>query len=243
MKQILIALLFVGIVQESAANFRHTIGVARDATDNSVRYIEHHQYGENGEHEVRYFDPGQNVLLEKQMAYEGLPQHPSIEQTDFVSDTNISIRYETDQATMVTSQGESSENFTFDLSPDIVVDAGFDAYVRENWDNFTTGKARDVTFAIAGQKRLLAMKIKRTSIDDSGASFKVEPANWLVRLLLPEIQLSYDAERRLTRYEGFSNLKPTSGQSRTVVIEFSHYQLDNDLEEPLPQWLPKDALD
>lgn len=203
MKQLLIALLLTGVIQESAASVRHTIGIARDTNDNSVRYIEHHQYSENGQHEVRYFGPGQNVLLEKLMAYEGLPQHPRIEQTDFVSDTSISVSYDTDQAMMVTSSGEESEEFTFELTPDIVIDAGFDAYIRENWASFTNDKPRAVTFAIAGQNRLLPMKIRRTAFDESGASFSVIPANWLVRLILPEIQLSYDADRQLSRYEGF----------------------------------------
>lgn len=242
MKQILIAVLLAGFVQQAAATVSHTIGVARDASDNSVRYIEHHQYSEDGQHEIRYFDPGQNILLEKLMAYEGLPQHPRIEQKDYISDTNIVIRYDTDRATMVTSKGPVTEDFTFEVTPDIVVDAGFDAYIRENWENFKNGKTHNVTFAIAGQSRLLPMKIERTAFSESGASFKVQPANWLVRMLLPEIQLSYNEERQLTRYEGFSNLKPSSGQSRTVIIEFSHYQLEDDLEQPLLQWLPSDAV-
>jgi len=241
MKQALILLIFFGLAQVAEASVRHTIGIARDADDNSVRYVEHHQYSENGDHAVRYFDPSQRVLLEKEMAYNGLPQHPRILQRDYVRDMEIDLRYDADRAIMVTSKDGGSEEFTFEVSPDIIVDAGFDAYIRENWDSFTSRPKQSMTFAIAGQNRLLAMNIERKAIDENGASFVVKPANWLVRMLLPELQLSYDQDRQLARYEGFTNLKAESGRSRNVIIEFSHYELEENLDEPLPQWLPATA--
>ncbi len=238
MKQLIIVSLLLSLAEVATAAVRHTIGIARDADDNTVRYIEHHQYRDNGEHEVRYFDVEENVLLEKLMAYEGLPQHPSITQTDYLNDVQIAVSYDTEQATMVTSRDGKSEQFSFEISPEIIVDAGFDAYIRDNWALFDTNSKQSVTFAIAGQSRLLAMKIERTDINENGAAFTVQPANWLVRMLLPEIQLSYDETRQLTRYEGFTNLKTNSGRSRNVIIDFSHYQMDEGLDRPLPQWLP-----
>ena len=237
MNRIMFVIIFLTLAQVTNAAVRHTVGIARDADDNSIRYVEHHQYSENGDHAVRYFDPARNVLLEKEMAYTGLPQHPSILQRDYVRDMEINLRYDADQAVMVTSKDGGSEKFTFDVTPDIIVDAGFNAYIRENWESFSEQPKQSVTFAIAGQSRLLAMNIERQAISADGASFVVKPANWLVRMLLPEIQLNYDRERQLARYEGFTNLKAKSGKSRNVVIEFSHYELERTLEEPLPQWV------
>jgi hypothetical protein len=240
-KSILIALVILSLAYDADATVRHTIGIARDAEDNSVRYVEHHQYSENGDHAVRYFDPARNVLLKKELAYTGLPQHPSILQRDYVRNMQIDLRYDAEQAVMVTSKDGGSEKFTFDITPDIIVDAGFDAYIRENWESFSKQPRQSVTFAIAGQSRLLAMNIERKGISIDGASFEVRPANWLAPVLLPEIQLNYDNDRQLVRYEGFTNLKAESGQSRAVVIEFSHYELERTLEEPLPQWVPEIA--
>ncbi len=243
MKQLTLLIMLLASIHQVSAAVRHTIGIARDAQDNSVRYIEHHQYDDNGQHEVRYFDPSQNILLEKLMAYDGLPQHPSIVQRDYLRDTQVEVRYGKEVATMVTSQGDKSEQFTFDISPEIVVDAGFDAYIRDNWARFDQQSRQEVTFAIAGQSRLLPMKIERTDVREYGASFRVIPANWLVRMLFPEIRLNYDENRHLVRYEGFTNLKTETNQSRDVVIEFSHYFLGGDLAQPLPQWLPSDAAE
>ncbi|MBO6555605.1 MAG: hypothetical protein JJ934_16950 [Pseudomonadales bacterium] len=238
MKHLIWLCLLLTLPNLSTAAVRHTIGIARDADDNTVRYIEHHQYRDNGEHEVRYFDSEENVLLEKLMAYEGLPQHPSITQTDYLNNEQIAVSYDAEYATMVTSRQGTSERFSFEINPEIIVDAGFDAYIRGHWELFDTNAEQSVIFAIAGQNRLLSMKIQRIDIDEKGASFRVQPANWLVRMLLPDIHLSYDGTRQLTRYEGFTNLKTSSDRSRHVIIDFSHYQMDEGLYRPLPQWLP-----
>ena len=66
----------------------------------------------------------------------------------------------------------------------------------------------------------------------------IEPKNWVVRLLVSSIDLYYDGDAKLVRYQGFSNLKPPAGQSREVQIDFRHYESEQSLDSPLAEWLP-----
>lgn len=223
--------------QPAGASVKHTVGIARDADSNAVRYIEHHQYLDDGQHVVRYYDTSNNMLLKKEMRYPGLPQHPTLVQSDYQTGAEIAIRNDENRATMVKPQGDDSKRFTFELTEDTVVDAGFDAYIRENWSAFADNQHQQVRFAVAGQSRLLDMTISRAGRQGELTRFTVEPANWFVRLLVPRITLHYDAQRQLKRYEGFSNLSPPGDGSRQVVIEFDHYSLDESLTKPRDEWL------
>ena len=75
------------------------------------------------------------------------------------------------------------------------------------------------------------MRIGPGTKDASGVRFTVEPDNWLVRQLVPAIELTYDDSRRLTRYEGFSNIQRQSGDSRTVIVDFHYFTLDSELDK------------
>lgn len=234
------AVIVVGLAMAQSARsaVKHTIGVARNQTDDSVRYIEHHQYLEDGKHIVRYYDNANNVLLEKEISYPGLPQHPTLVQSDFLTDTDIRISREQGNATMIKERGDESEQFTFPLTEDTVIDAGFDRYIQDNWSKFEDSATHRVKFAVAGQARLLEMNISRTGQSEDLTRFIVQPANWFVRLLVSDITLYYDDMAQLARYEGFSNLKPAREDSREVTIQFEHFVLDRALNAPLAEWLP-----
>ncbi len=238
---LLATLVLTGLfAAELGASVTHTIGVARDQDDQEIRYIEHHQYLADGQHRVRYFSPEYELLAEKVMFYPGLPQHPTLTQSDFVTDTQITIALQDEIAEMIkTNSDEETSSFRFALADNIVIDAGFDTYIRANWEAFADSPKQRVKFAVAGQPRLLEMEIRRQPGQNGQTTYTVRPTNWLVRVLLPEIKLAYTEDRQLLRYEGFSNLKPGPGEGRHVVIEFDHYELDSALSKPLPDWIPE----
>lgn len=220
-----------------SADVRHTIGIARDTNDQSLRYIEHHQYLDSGTHLVRYFTSDLELMVSKGIHYPGLPQHPEIVQRDYVNDINITFAQLDRVGTMTRQAASENREFSFRLQDNIIIDAGFDAFIRANWDSLVNGADEKFKLAVAGQPRLLSVRISPEPLTAESATFIVKPTNWLIRLLVPEVRLTYSPSRELLRYEGFSNLKPDPGQSRTVLIDFSHYALDSSLDEPLPEWL------
>ena len=231
--------LVLNIIGTAYGSVQHSVGIARGG-DSSVSYIEHHQYFESGEHVIRFYDSDLRLLLTKELSYPDLPQHPTLMQTDTLRQTEVTIAIDQTTAVMTKLSTKETDVFQFELTEDVIIDAGFDAYIRENWRSFQTQPVQHFQFAIAGQSRLIQMQIMKVDSDAEGASFTITPRNWLVRMVLPTTSLSYNATRQLTRYEGFSNLK-RSGESRNVEISFEHYQMETPLTMPLVEWLPEVA--
>ena len=238
MKAILaaIGLLAAGIVN---ADILHSIGVARGTDDNAIRYIEHHQLLPNRRKLIRYYDPELNLVAWKTLSWKALPQQPDIEQEDLVTNTRIDITVSQTAVTQSVSRDGESQQFTNKLDDNTVVDAGFDEFIRDQWAVLTSTGARSLkfSFAIAGRDGPLAMRIVPRGNNNAGARFTVEPGNWLVRQLVPAIELTYDVSRRLTRFEGFSNIQRQPGQGPTVTVDFQHFSLDRELDAPLPEWI------
>jgi hypothetical protein len=225
-------------INQAHATVLHSVGVARDAKDNALRYIEHHQYLSDGKHLVRYYDENMDLVAFKELLYPGLPQHPLIVQADLQSRTEIRTSIQNDRLTMVRTDHSGVQNIELQLTADVIIDAGFDAFIQNDWDNLLSRKEQSLRFAIAGQPRLLDVALVAIPGGESGVDFHIKPESWIVRLFLPKIELKYNEARQLISYEGFSNLKSSNGKNGKVHISFTHHRLSEELLLPLAEWLP-----
>jgi len=233
-------LLLLALVSPvSSANVLHSIGIARDFSDSTIRYVEHHQYLASGDHRVTYFDLDGEVMATKVMTYPGLPQHPEISQSDFTRNIEVKTFTANQTLTMIRNASGQLKTHDFPMDESIIVDAGFDYFLRNNWQTFVEDVPRSYRFAIAGQERLLDVKIRKQHVSPIETVFTITPANLFIRMLMPEIRLLYNQDRRLITYEGLTNLNLANGLSRHVSVEFSHYFGPSELARPLAQWIPE----
>lgn len=133
----------------------------------------------------------------------------------------------------------------------LVIDAGFSAVIEQNWESLLTGQS--VTFDFASSARLTTVEFRLshrknrdkegnlTSNDENVEQFKLEPANWLVRMLVKPIFLTYNRQlRTLIAYEGISNLRREGGGNYLVDItfppdhQFTMRQLPSELRQAMP---------
>lgn len=112
---------------------------------------------------------------------------------------------------------------------DLVVDAGFDAFVRNHWDAL---KNSSTSLAFVVPSRLGAMnfevgRIGAETVDGRPAQrLRLAIGSWYGRLL-PHIDVVYDdATRHLLRYEGTSNVRDAKARNVVVRIEFPPSQRD-----------------
>lgn len=221
------------------ASVDHILGIARDVSDDSVRYIEHHQHLADGSRRVDYYSPSMDLLAFKRLTYPGLPQHPQISQKDLQEDVQVEVTQAEGMLTMRRTTSDSTDTSSFPLSDSMVVDAGFDQYIRTHWEQLLGADEVQIDFAVAGMGRLLPVNVKLDKVLDGKTWFSIEPANWFIRALVPEIFVGYDSQRRLSAYRGVGGVKRQSGDSKIVTVKFDHYQLDEALDAPLQGWLPE----
>lgn len=213
-------------------NVGHAIGEARDLDSDEFLYRE--IYCANGnpdELEVIYRNEAGVLLARKLLDYRSGPTTPSFVQQNFYSSEVIEVGLQADKVTMtvldaVNSEPKKVSATQTDGKLPIVIDAGFDEFVRSNWDSLVGGAKKSFLFPFAERDKLVELRIKPAACTYPSATdqcFKLELSNWFVRMLVDPIELGYDPEqRRLTRYRGLSNIGDGKGNGSVVDIRYNY---------------------
>ena len=109
--------------------------------------------------------------------------------------------------------------------PELVVDAGFDNYVRLRWDDLLDGKRVKFPLRLLSLDSPVDMRAQVIESDCPAGQLciEVEVDSWLLGLLAGPIKLRYDREdRSLLYFSGVSNLKDDDGESQEVVIRYDY---------------------
>ena len=109
--------------------------------------------------------------------------------------------------------------------PELVVDAGFDEFVRENWSDLLSGKAMRMNFLVPSRVTDMGFKVQHERSDTADGTpvevFRLNLAG-ILGLILPGIDVYYSAaDHVLIKYVGLSDLRDSSGDNNyKVTIEF-----------------------
>jgi hypothetical protein len=106
----------------------------------------------------------------------------------------------------------------------LVADAGFDSFVRGNWDALLAKNSVPLNFIVPGQLDYIGFKLnwqKREQIEGRAAEvFKLAPSG-VIGWFVSGIDVSYASDtRQLRRFSGLSNMRDLAGKNYTVNIIF-----------------------
>ena len=233
----LLLLLCVASAPAVAAshNPARAIGEAYDLKNDEFLYRE--VYCVNGkpdEIEVVYRNEADSVIAHKTLDYRSGPMTPSFVQNNLYSSEVIEVRLGDDEVSMsvvdaVTAEPKKTSAERTGGELPVVIDAGFDEYVRQNWDALLAGEKKSFLFPFAERSKLLELRIKSAGCSyptDTDQCFKLELSNWFFRMLVAPIELGYDpAKRRLLRYRGLSNIGDGKGNGSVVDIRYVYQDL------------------
>lgn len=183
------------------------VGRAEALDSDQFLYSEHYACGEEGLHcEVEYRNPDGTVIARKSLDYSDSLHAPEVVMRDLRRD----------------------ETTVVDMAPreDLVVDAGFDNFVRSRWDTLVAGDTVRFSFRVVNIDRMLSMKARAQENDDckdETLCLDVEVDSFFLGLLTDPIELTYARDtRRLLRFRGVSNLKAPDGGRQTVDIRYEY---------------------
>lgn len=185
----------------------NAVGEARAADSGELRYTEHHRCTDSGEScEVEYRDAGGEVFARKELDYSRSWHAPALMFEHLLDENSIRVERE--------------------MAEEVVVDAGFDHYMRSHWDALVAGERIQFEFLPAGRDSPLGMRAQRDEKPECPQQrlcLKVSLDNWLLGALVPPIQLQYGRQdKRLIRYDGISNLRDAQGKQQQVRIEYRY---------------------
>ncbi len=187
------------------------VGTAYDRTDGEVLYSEHHFCArESNQCTVEYRDLQNETFARKQLDYSQSQQAPSLVLIDYRTNSQV-----------VADPGEETA---------MVVDAGFDNYVRSIWSDLYAGELVRFPFLVVGIDNPVDMKATRTpqeACDSDELCLEISLDSWFLGLLIDPIELSYSVQdRRLLRFSGISNIKGDEGESLDVDILYEYYDTE-----------------
>lgn len=219
-----------------------TIGTAWTSDKSAVLYYEYH-FAENPDLQlstrVQYRRADGSVFAEKTIDYSRSLTAPDIQHIDYRNTARITTELTDDtRAAMIRVgfQAHDSPRYREEMlahRESVVVDAGFDPFVRKHWESLITGES--VSAGMLVPSRLDTVRVSLTKTDashcDQAATdvycFVIRPAGMLraVGWLVDPIYIGYDPQsKRLKVFDGISNLRNDNGEPQNVLITFEYFQ-------------------
>ena len=166
---------------------------------------------------VEYSDAAGEVFAKKRLDFRHSLVGPSLVMSAYRNQSEISIP---------ASQSDA-----------LVIDAGFDNFVRSSWEALNDGKQISFPFLPAGFDKPLDMRALRSEkidCDPKQLCLDIELDSWLLAMIVDPIELSYSrSNKRLLHFSGVSNIKDEDGETQSVDI---HYEYLEEVIALDPEW-------
>lgn len=218
-----------------ALGAEHYEGEAYAATGGEALYSESHwRYDDDGVATglVLYRCPDGSPFARKHIRATANAQAPDFDLLDARTGYTEGVRGSGDRREVYvrTSAGAPERTAALQDHAELVVDAGFDAFVRDHWD-VLNGSATSLAFVVPSRLGAMKFEVSRVgaeTVDGRPAQrLRLALGTWYGGLL-PHIDVVYDnATRHLLRYEGTSNVRDASARNVVVRIEFPPAQRDS----------------
>lgn len=233
---LMIALTFL-CAQNAFANTHDTKtltykGNAYDLNDShKLLYTEtHHLTLVNGKPSVRrvaYRSATKQLIVEKTNQYQQNSATPEFELQDLRTGYREQARFSRNGDLILTLQenGQAQEqSHRIDSLPShLIIDAGFDSFVRQHWSELEAGKSVTFSFASVARLDLIDFRLLKKDSNKEQLVLSMRLKSRLLAWLLDPIELTYDRQsKRLLRYRGLGNIQDSQGNAYHVDIRYQY---------------------
>lgn len=226
---------------DTGENNLWAIGTAWTPDKSDVLYREYH-FAEDPNLDlttrVEYRRPDGSVFAEKTIDYSRSLTAPEIQHIDLRNTARINTEFLEDARSAMIKvgfQAHDSNRYREELltyRDSVVVDAGFDPFVRKHWEQLTSGESVGAAMLVPSRLDTVRISLSKTDSDRCDEAsveihcFVVRPAGMLraVGWFVDPIYIGYDqVSRRLMVFNGISNLRDDNDEPRNVLISFKYF--------------------
>jgi hypothetical protein len=202
------------------------VGVATDPQRGAPLYEEHHHLRDDGERLVLYRCTDGTAFARKHVQPGADPQAPAFALEDARFGYREGVQREGRRvfAQVRRSHRHALRRNEVPVTPRLVVDAGFDEFVRRHWSELQRGESVALDFLVPSRRRTYAFAVKRLggeSVGGEAASVLRLAPSGVLGWFAPAIAVVYrDRDRRLLRFEGITNVRENPDDSVSARIDF-----------------------
>jgi hypothetical protein len=192
------------------------------------------EVNENKEVQVNYTKPDGIIFARKTLNFSTEVFQPSIVFNDERDDETVSAVFDAGRLLLTHRVKGDSQTKTLYETAKLIIDAGLDAYIQQQWVRITAGKKLE--FDVADARHLGVEKFVIREVDASASPlaykgagetwkyFRVDTANKLSSLFTEPMFYAYAPEGQyLMRYQGRANIDSDSGEAWDVRIEYEYF--------------------
>lgn len=227
----MLALFLLGVFASTAshgANIERYEGIAYDAKGRELYRESHWLTGDYGSRElvVLFQCPDSKAFARKHVRETGKPEAPSFELEDGRVGYREGVRTRMDahrEVFVQRSSNQAEQHAPLVEKPGLVLDAGFDTFIRNRWDALGTRK-QNLDFLVPSRLGTVPFAVRQ--LDDGTLDgrptrrFRLELNAWY-SFAIPSIDVAYDrTTRALREYRGIANIRDSAGKNLTVRIDF-----------------------
>lgn len=189
---------------------------------------------ENNQVHINYAKPDGVVFARKTLDYSTEIFQPGLLFTDDRDDETVSATFEGGRLLLTHKIKGDSQTKTLYETSKLVIDAGMDAFIQQQWDRLLAGKKVDIELADPRHQGIEKLVAKQVDASESplaykGAAntwkyFRLETANKLSSLFVEPIFYAYEPEGKfLMRYQGRANIDSDDSEMWNVRVEYEYW--------------------
>ncbi|WP_278803760.1 hypothetical protein [Marinobacter nauticus] len=177
------------------------------------------------DHQVSYRNPESgDEFASKSLSYSNSAFRPRVEFRQPRFGEALTVSYPQEQALNIVWQepaGDTRE-FTVPFDQRLVVDSGFDYFVRANWEQVQQGESVEFRFLAPTRGEHYGFVLEpATSVKvDADLTVQIRPTSLLLRVLVDPIVLGYNSDGALTDYLGLTNIRQDAESNHIAHIRY-----------------------
>lgn len=228
---LLLAALLCSTAAHAAENRWLVIGEAIRLDTGEPAYREIHDISTH-HHTVQYVGPDEHPLAHKTLGYPQGYSTPLYLLEDLRDGRRSGSEWQDGQFVLFRESATGKrQQAALSPAPDLVIDAGFDHFIRAHWERLLAGESLPFAFAIVDPLVTLDMSLRAVPAAESAIAEKRDDYRYFVarsrhRLIswaIPAIHLAYAAdEKRLCIYQGPSNITDSQDKNPMVLIRYQY---------------------
>jgi hypothetical protein len=216
----------VAIAEALSSNI---VGSAYSLKTGALLYRETHQPLSDKTYRVEYSEPNGTVFGYKTIDLSESAITPSFSQVNDRNGERIDVM-QTNNTLQIAYQENSATEAKKDsvkLVAGMIVDAGFDAFIKQYWDALEAGNQMDIEYLVPSKQTTFTFRFSQASCvqgTQKGAEcFSLIPVSWFVKLAVDPIIVAYEpVQKRLLRFTGRANICDSQGKYQSVDIQYRY---------------------
>lgn len=170
-----------------------------------------------------YYSLADKLIATRRLDFSHSHYAPSFTTEDLRSGYMEGVVVSGTRARMFVRKGKNAaiKEKTIELSDPMVIDGGFNQFIKDNWNTLMQNKPVAFNFIVPARLNYYNLRACKVSATGAELTIKIEPNNALLRWIAPPIIVNYNiSTRRIVNYEGKSNITDDEGSNPVVKLVY-----------------------